>query len=82
MNTSIDSNVIMFAEYIDFWLDNIHCYAVYDTDELMTLKSDLLNPPVMIIGTGMDKVEVINLPSKVCFKQRKWQRVFNLIVIS
>ncbi|CAC5423659.1 unnamed protein product [Mytilus coruscus] len=43
------------GEYIDFWLDNIHCYTVNNTDESM--KSNLLNPPVIIIGTGMDKVE-------------------------
>ncbi|CAC5358503.1 unnamed protein product [Mytilus coruscus] len=45
------------GEYIDFWLDNIHCYTVNDTDKSRTIKSDLLNPPVIIIGTGIDKVQ-------------------------
>ncbi|CAG2239431.1 unnamed protein product [Mytilus edulis] len=46
------------SKYIDFWLDNIHCYTVNDTDKSKTIKTDMLNPPVILIGTGIDKVQV------------------------
>ncbi|CAC5387918.1 unnamed protein product [Mytilus coruscus] len=57
VDVSEDFEMNTFKKYIDFWLDNIHCYTVNDTDESMILTNDLLNPPVIIIGTGMDKVK-------------------------
>ncbi|CAG2223809.1 unnamed protein product [Mytilus edulis] len=44
------SRSTLIKEYIDFWLDNIHCYSLNDED-------DLPNPPVILIGTGMDKIK-------------------------
>ncbi|XP_063411252.1 uncharacterized protein LOC134694185 [Mytilus trossulus] len=51
-----DSN----GEYIDFWLDNIHCYSRDDTTTSVHNKENtLLNPPVIIVGTGIDKVSEV-----------------------
>ncbi|CAC5410611.1 unnamed protein product [Mytilus coruscus] len=71
------------GEYMDFWLDNIHCYTVNDTDKSMTLTNDLLNPPVIIVGTGMDKVQDTNKTidsiemylSKLVPKHPKWKHL-------
>ncbi|CAC5381003.1 unnamed protein product [Mytilus coruscus] len=60
MNTfenMIENQYDRIGEYINFWLDNIHCYTVNDTDEFMIPESNLLNPPVIMIGTSMDKVK-------------------------
>ncbi|XP_063420669.1 probable serine/threonine-protein kinase pats1 [Mytilus trossulus] len=43
------------GEYIDFWLDNIHSYAV--NDENIASETDTWNPPVIIIGTKVDKLQ-------------------------
>lgn len=43
--------------YIDFWLDNIHCYCIEDQNIRSELNGDVeRNPPVLIIGTGIDKI--------------------------
>ncbi|CAC5390652.1 unnamed protein product [Mytilus coruscus] len=69
-NNMIENQFDKTGEYIDFWLDNIHCYTVNGTDESMILTNDLLNPPVIIIGTGMDKVQVIHLLTNVYVEQK------------
>ncbi|VDI72377.1 Hypothetical predicted protein [Mytilus galloprovincialis] len=53
----IEKEFDSIGEYIDFWLDNIHCYCTDDTNTSMECNDDLdLNPPVIIIGTGIDKI--------------------------
>ncbi|CAG2214378.1 unnamed protein product [Mytilus edulis] len=40
------------GEYIDFWINNVHCFAkptVGDTKKLQ--------PPIIIVGTGTDKIK-------------------------
>ncbi|CAG2213570.1 LRRK2 [Mytilus edulis] len=89
----IEDEFYKVGEYIEFWLDSIHCYALPDKDSVLNsalpdtdvvlnsalpvkdggqncylpdkdgvLNSDvryeILNPPVIIIGTGIDKIEV------------------------
>ncbi|CAG2252371.1 unnamed protein product [Mytilus edulis] len=55
-NNMIEKEFDSIGEYIDFWLDNIHCYS---RDDANTSKhhneNNLLNPPVIIVGTGIDK---------------------------
>ncbi|XP_071150425.1 probable serine/threonine-protein kinase pats1 [Mytilus edulis] len=41
--------------YIDFWLDNVHCYRT-DVHNASNQCSVDLNPPVVIVGTGIDKI--------------------------
>ena len=46
--------------YIDFWLDTIHCYATTESDQSVDEPPlDKLEPPIIIVCTGTDKVEVI-----------------------
>ncbi|CAG2227755.1 unnamed protein product [Mytilus edulis] len=50
----IEKEFDSIGEYIDFWLDNIHCYC---TDDKKTpTQGHILNPPVIIVGTGIDKI--------------------------
>ncbi|VDI73379.1 Hypothetical predicted protein [Mytilus galloprovincialis] len=48
------------GEYTDFWLDNIHCYNtdVHDPSNKYNENPEL-NPPVIIVGTGMDKIPLV-----------------------
>ncbi|VDI52486.1 Hypothetical predicted protein, partial [Mytilus galloprovincialis] len=54
----IEKEFDTIGEYIDFWLDNIHCYCTDDkkTPTQGNNKDRVLNPPVIIVGTGIDKV--------------------------
>lgn len=53
---------VFFPEYIEFWLDNIHCYSI---DNANTAKQysegGNLNPPVIIVCTKMDLIEKVYL---------------------
>lgn len=40
------------AEYIDFWINNVHCFAKPTVGEK-------LQPPIIIVGTGTDKIKVM-----------------------
>ncbi|XP_063412340.1 uncharacterized protein LOC134695076 isoform X2 [Mytilus trossulus] len=59
-NKMIEREFDSIGEYIDFWLDNIHCYS---RDDSNTSKhhneNNLLNPPVIIVGTGIDKLSEV-----------------------
>ncbi|VDI35533.1 Hypothetical predicted protein [Mytilus galloprovincialis] len=48
------------GEYTDFWLDNIHCYNtdVHDPSNKYNENPEL-NPPVIIVGTGMDNIPLV-----------------------
>ncbi|CAG2246264.1 unnamed protein product [Mytilus edulis] len=50
----IEKEFDTIGEYIDFWLDNIHCYCT--DDKKTSTKGHILNPPVIIVGTGIDKI--------------------------
>lgn len=50
---------LLIAEYIDFWLDNVHCYRTDVHNELNQSSVDL-NPPVIIVGTGIDKIALVS----------------------
>lgn len=52
--------ILLFSEYIDFWLDNIHCYGINDENQASVRQTDKWNPPVLIIGTKVDKLQVIH----------------------
>ncbi|CAG2188075.1 unnamed protein product [Mytilus edulis] len=56
-NNMIEKEFDSIGEYIDFWLDNIHCYSRDDTNTSKHHnENNLLNPPVIIVGTGIDKL--------------------------
>ncbi|XP_076087387.1 uncharacterized protein LOC143057842 isoform X1 [Mytilus galloprovincialis] len=53
------SNFDSIGEYIDFWINNVHCFAkptVGDTKKLQ--------PPIIIVGTGTDKIKQESLEIK------------------
>ncbi|XP_063411263.1 uncharacterized protein LOC134694196 [Mytilus trossulus] len=53
----IEKEFDTIGEYIDFWLDNIHCYCTDDKKTAAQENLDsVLNPPVIIVGTGIDKI--------------------------
>ncbi|VDI26341.1 Hypothetical predicted protein [Mytilus galloprovincialis] len=53
----IEKEFDTIGEYIDFWLDNIHCYCTDDKNtQTQGNKDGVLNPPVIIVGTGIDKI--------------------------
>ncbi|CAG2188078.1 unnamed protein product [Mytilus edulis] len=53
----IEKEFDSIGEYIDFWLDNIHCYCTGDKKTSMQRNDEMdLNPPVIIVGTGIDKI--------------------------
>ncbi|CAG2250963.1 unnamed protein product [Mytilus edulis] len=53
----IEKEFDSIGEYIDFWLDNIHCYCTDDKKtQTQGSKDMVLNPPVIIVGTGIDKI--------------------------
>ncbi|XP_071181256.1 uncharacterized protein [Mytilus edulis] len=41
------------GDYIDFWLDSIHCIR----DDIQESKAKEIHPPVLMVVTGIDKVE-------------------------
>ncbi|CAC5379159.1 unnamed protein product [Mytilus coruscus] len=45
------------GEYIDFWLENIHCYAINDDNQASVQQTNMWNPPVIIVGTKVDKIQ-------------------------
>lgn len=48
---------LSISEYIEFWLDNIHCYCTdFHTASSQCKENMELNPPVIIVGTGIDKI--------------------------
>ncbi|VDI66750.1 Hypothetical predicted protein, partial [Mytilus galloprovincialis] len=49
----LEQNFDRLGEYIDFWFDNIHCYWTDNQN------SEELNPPVIIVGTGIDKIPLV-----------------------
>ncbi|CAG2217722.1 TTN [Mytilus edulis] len=58
----IEKEFDSIGEYIDFWLDNIHCYCTDDKNTPMQCNEDgNLNPPVIIVGTGIDKIHRVCL---------------------
>ncbi|CAG2239834.1 unnamed protein product [Mytilus edulis] len=53
----IEKEFDSIGEFIDFWLDNIHCYCTDDKNTSMKCNDEMdLNPPVIIVGTGIDKI--------------------------
>ncbi|VDI65032.1 Hypothetical predicted protein [Mytilus galloprovincialis] len=57
-NNMIEKEFKNAGEYIDFWLDNIHCYSIHDKNKSSHYNEDgLINPPVIIVCTGVDKIE-------------------------
>ncbi|VDI65638.1 Hypothetical predicted protein [Mytilus galloprovincialis] len=53
----IEKEFDTIGEYIDFWLDNIHCYCTDDKNAPTKGNKDgVLNPPVIVVGTGIDKI--------------------------
>ncbi|VDI09241.1 Hypothetical predicted protein [Mytilus galloprovincialis] len=52
-------DIDLSGEYIDFWLDSIHCFRVDDEDTTAHLC-----PPVIIVCTGIDKVTEIEAEKK------------------
>ncbi|CAG2235183.1 unnamed protein product [Mytilus edulis] len=57
-NNMIEKEFNNVGEYIDFWLDNIHCYSTDDKNiSSHYIEDGLINPPVIIVGTGIDKVK-------------------------
>ncbi|CAG2199073.1 unnamed protein product [Mytilus edulis] len=56
-NNMIEKEFKNVGEYIDFWLDNIHCYSIDDNNISSHYNEDgLINPPVIIVCTGIDKI--------------------------
>jgi hypothetical protein len=53
--------VLISLGYIDFWLNTIHCYATTESPDQSVDEPtlDKLEPPIIIVCTGTDKVEVI-----------------------
>ncbi|XP_071149137.1 uncharacterized protein [Mytilus edulis] len=64
-NNMIEKEFDAIGEYIDFWLDNIHSYS---RDEMNTPKDHkedhFINPPVIIVGTRIDKLEEVEEKKK------------------
>ncbi|CAC5373145.1 unnamed protein product [Mytilus coruscus] len=54
-NDMLEDKFDSLGEYIDFWLDNVHCYRT-DVHNASSKCSVYLNPPVVIVGTGIDKI--------------------------
>jgi hypothetical protein len=42
------------AEYVNFWLDAIHCYAENAEEE----QSKYSLPPIVVVGTCSDKLNI------------------------
>ncbi|XP_063408958.1 uncharacterized protein LOC134692437 [Mytilus trossulus] len=58
-------------EYIDFWINNIHCLAKPTVGLSKTLLKEKLEPPIIIVGTGIDKIKPEQLKEKKkIFKKR------------
>ncbi|CAC5398283.1 unnamed protein product [Mytilus coruscus] len=56
-NDMLEENFDSIGEYIDFWLDNIHCYSRDVHNASIQCNDNFeLNPPVVIVGTGIDKI--------------------------
>ncbi|CAG2191120.1 TTN [Mytilus edulis] len=82
----IEKEFDSIGEYIDFWLDNIHCYCTDDKNTSMECHEDgTLNPPVIIIGTGIDKIPLVCLRyyyrAKACIKEHTIYS-FNLLGVT
>ncbi|CAG2194445.1 unnamed protein product [Mytilus edulis] len=57
-NRMIEESYDSIGEYIEFWLDNIHCYSTEVDDGSIQYNTNLdLNPPVIIVCTGIDKIQ-------------------------
>ncbi|XP_052093481.1 uncharacterized protein LOC127729668 isoform X1 [Mytilus californianus] len=56
-NDMIENEFDRTGAYIDFWLDNIHCHAIKDDNIASITQIDFLNPPVIIISTGVDEIQ-------------------------
>ncbi|CAC5371918.1 unnamed protein product [Mytilus coruscus] len=44
-------------EYIDFWINNVHCLANPTVGLSKRSIKEKLEPPIIIVGTGTDKIE-------------------------
>ncbi|CAG2212157.1 unnamed protein product [Mytilus edulis] len=74
----IEKEFDSIGEYIDFWLDNIHCYCTDDKNTSMQCNDDLdLNPPVIIVGTGIDKIPLVCYVTTVEFEELRTDIVRN-----
>ncbi|XP_052073785.1 uncharacterized protein LOC127711717 isoform X1 [Mytilus californianus] len=76
VNTDVDTSMLQkgfdsIGEYIDFWFDSIHCYANGATEQ----RQSTLEPRIIVIGTGTDKINKKNLESRI----QEWQR--NVMVL-
>ncbi|OPL33218.1 serine pats1 threonine-protein kinase, partial [Mytilus galloprovincialis] len=77
VNIDVDTSMLQrgfdsIGEYIDFWFDSIHCYANGPTDQ----PQSTLEPRIIVVGTGTDKINRKTLKSKI----QEWQRnVIDLI---